>query len=241
MNLRGAVAIAGIGETPVGKVPQRSSTQLHVDAIESALQDAGLELNDVDLLMTGNSRPRPYLYHAEMVAEYLGIYPAHCLTVNTGGSTSAALIQYAAAMIATGQAEVAVIAKADNLATGMGAGGGAMAGAAVGAMGGPVGMAAGAAVGALAGGMTGKGVSRMMNPKAEDSFWRDNYKDSPGYVAGYSYDDYAPAYRTGYESYGRSGGASFDASESTLRSDWERAKGSSRLTWEQAKGATRAA
>ncbi|GAA1869973.1 thiolase family protein [Asanoa iriomotensis] len=120
MEMRGAVAIVGIGETPVGKVPDRSSTQLHADAIESAVRDAGLTLADIDLLMTGNSRPRPYLYHAEMVAEYLGIRPAHCLTVNTGGSTSAALIQYAAAMIVTGQAEVAVIAKADNLATGMG-------------------------------------------------------------------------------------------------------------------------
>lgn len=120
MDLRGAVAIAGIGETPVGRVPDRSSTQLHVDAIESAVHDAGLDLRDIDLLMTGNSRARPYLYHAEMVAEYLGIRPAHCLTVNTGGSTTAALIQYAMGMLLTGQASVAVVAKADNLATGMG-------------------------------------------------------------------------------------------------------------------------
>lgn len=120
MDLRGAVSIVGIGETPVGRVPERSSAQLHVDAIDAAVRDAGLGLGDIDLLVTANSRVEPYLYHAEMIAEYLGIEPAHCLTIGTGGSSTAALLQYAAAMIVTGQAEVAVIAKADNLATGLG-------------------------------------------------------------------------------------------------------------------------
>lgn len=120
MSIRGSVSVAGIGETPVGRVSDRSSTQLHVDAIDAAVRDAGLELGAIDLLITANSRVEPYLYHAEMVAEYLGLRPEHCLTIGTGGSSTAALLQYAAAMIVTGQAEVAVIAKADNLATGMG-------------------------------------------------------------------------------------------------------------------------
>lgn len=114
------LAIAGIGETRVGKVPDRSSMQLHAEATLLALADAGLAPDDVDLLITANSRVKPYLYHADVLAEYLGIHPPHCLTVNTGGSTSLALLQYADAMIASGQSRVAVIVKADNLATGMG-------------------------------------------------------------------------------------------------------------------------
>jgi acetyl-CoA acetyltransferase len=114
------VAVAGIGETCVGKVPDRSSMQLHAEATLLALADAGLEPRDVDLLVTANSRVKPYLYHADVLAEYLGIRPAHCLTINTGGSASVALLQYADAMIATDQARVAVVVKADNLATGMG-------------------------------------------------------------------------------------------------------------------------
>jgi acetyl-CoA acetyltransferase len=117
---RARVAIAGVGETRVGKVPDRSSLQLHAEATLLALADAGLEPGDVDLLITANSRVKPYLYHADVVAEYLGIHPAHCLTINTGGSASVALLQYADAMITVGNARVAVIVKADNLATGMG-------------------------------------------------------------------------------------------------------------------------
>lgn len=120
MNKNQISTIAGIGETAVGRVPDRSSPQLHVEAIDAAVTDAGLTLGDIDLLITANSRVEPYLYHAEMIAEYLGITPAHCLTIGTGGSSSAALLQFAGAMISTGQAETAVIAKADNLATGMG-------------------------------------------------------------------------------------------------------------------------
>lgn len=85
-----------------------------------ALADAGLGPDDVDLLITANSRVKPFLYHADVVAEYLGIHPENTLTVNTGGSASVALLKYADAMISTGQATVAVIVKADNLATGMG-------------------------------------------------------------------------------------------------------------------------
>jgi acetyl-CoA acetyltransferase len=118
--LSGSVAIAGIGETAVGKVPNRSGIQLYAESVVSAAADAGILLADIDCLITGNSRVDPYLYHAEMLAEYLGIAPAHTMTVNTGGSTSTALMQLGAAMLVTGQARTVVIAKADNLATGMG-------------------------------------------------------------------------------------------------------------------------
>jgi len=116
----GEIAVAGIGETPVGKVPEFTSIQLHASAIIDAVRDAGVELADIDCLITGNSRVQPYLYHAEMIAEYLGITPTHCMTVNTGGSTTASLVDVSAAMLETGRCNVAVIAKADNLATGMG-------------------------------------------------------------------------------------------------------------------------
>ena len=119
-QLRGAVSIAGIGESQVGRVPDRSSVQLHAEVVIQAAGDAGIGLDEIDGLITANSRVDPYLYHAEMIAEYLGIRPSHCLTVNTGGSTSAALLQHAAGLLLTGVCRAVVIAKADNLATGMG-------------------------------------------------------------------------------------------------------------------------
>lgn len=121
------------------------------------------------------------------------------------------------------------------------AGGGVIAGATVGSLAGPVGTAVGAAVGAVAGGLAGSAVGEVMNPSVEDAYWRDNYKNEPYHNAQYSYDDYAPAYRTGYEARSRYADRNFNDVESDLRTDYERGKGSSRLAWEDAKDATRAA
>jgi hypothetical protein len=130
---------------------------------------------------------------------------------------------------------------AHPVGTGVGAAGGAAAGAVLGSVAGPVGTVIGGAVGAVAGGLAGKGAAESVNPTAEDSYWRENYSKSPSYKKDYTYDDYAPAYRTGYTGWerARASGQSFDAYEPTLRSDYEKVKGKSRLNWEEAKSATR--
>ena len=101
-------------------------------------------------------------------------------------------------------------------------------------------MIAGAAIGAAVGGMAGKGVARAVNPAEEDGYWRTSYLRAPYYTAGRTYDDYAPAYRLGYDSWSRYGGT-YDASEGRLANEWETIKGKSRLTWAEAKQASRAA
>jgi len=100
-------------------------------------------------------------------------------------------------------------------------------------------MIAGAALGAAAGGAAGKGIARAVNPKAEDTFWQGAYINAPYYAAGRTYDDYAPAYRLGYEGWSRYGGV-YDDYEPRLASEWDSVKGRSRLTWEEAKAASRA-
>jgi hypothetical protein len=101
-------------------------------------------------------------------------------------------------------------------------------------------MVAGAGIGAAVGGALGKGVGHMVNPHDEDVHWRNSYQTQPYYTPGYTYDDYAPAYALGYNSYGKYPG-NYDANESHLSGEWDRVKGNSRLSWEQAKQATRAA
>lgn len=49
--MRGKVAIAGVGLTPMGSFPERTSLSLAVDAFTAALADSGLERSDVDGLM----------------------------------------------------------------------------------------------------------------------------------------------------------------------------------------------
>ena len=80
----------------------------------------------------------------------------------------------------------------------------------------------------------------VINPTAEDAYWRAAFKDEPYYQAHMSYDDYSPAYRVGYTGPLRREG-SFEQLEEALHEDWERVKGRSRLCWEDARVATRAA
>lgn len=125
--------------------------------------------------------------------------------------------------------------------TGVGAAAGGATGAVIGAVGGPVGMLAGAAVGAIVGGLAGKGVGEAVNPTVEDAYWRGQYNNEPYYVKERTYDDYAPAYRTGYEAQSRYEGKRFDEVESDLQRDYETTRGNARLSWNDAKQATRAA
>ena len=123
--------------------------------------------------------------------------------------------------------------------TGVGAAGGAAAGAAIGAIGGPVGMAVGGVVGAIAGGLTGHAVAESIDPTAEDAYWRENYSTRPYAERNLPYEDYQPAYRTGYEGRTRYDGKKYEQVESDLQRDYEKSKGSSSLTWDRAKAATR--
>ena len=123
---------------------------------------------------------------------------------------------------------------------GVGTTGGAAAGAAIGAVAGPVGSAVGAVVGGIAGAAAGKGVAESVNPTVEDTYWRSNYSTRPYVDRNMSYDDdYAPAYRYGWESYSAHKGRKFDEVESDLSRNWDRTKGNSKLTWDKAKLATR--
>jgi hypothetical protein len=103
--------------------------------------------------------------------------------------------------------------------TGIGAAAGGATGAAIGAVGGPIGAAVGAVIGAVAGGFAGKGVAEMVDPTAEDAYWRENHRQQPYAAEERSFDDYAPAYRTGYSGYRE--GKSFDEAEADLRMQYE--------------------
>lgn len=133
---------------------------------------------------------------------------------------------------------------AHPVGTGIGATGGGAAGAAIGtAVGGPVGAAVGLAAGAIVGGLAGKGAGEAVNPTVEDTYWREQHAREPYYDRNYSYEDYGPAYSTGYMGYSQYGvaGKTYEQAEPDLRRDWERSRGKSRLDWERAKYPSRAA
>ena len=118
-SLRGKVAIVGAADTEVGVVPHLSATQMYVKAAKLALEDAGITKDEVDGLITCNSWVEPYMYHAEMIAEYMQIFPRYCLNVATGGGTTLAIMQHAATAIATGVCNTVLITMADNMLSGL--------------------------------------------------------------------------------------------------------------------------
>lgn len=126
-------------------------------------------------------------------------------------------------------------AGAHPVGTGVGAvlGGGA-AGAAAGALGGPVGAVVGGVAGAVAGGLAGKATAEMVNPTAEDAYWRNAYSDQPYYETGRTYDEYRPAYALGWSAVDTYTGP-FEEFEPQLQDRWNTEHGASRLDWNTAR------
>ena len=110
-----------------------------------------------------------------------------------------------------------------------------------GPIGAPIGAAVAGLVGAVGGGYAGKGVAEAVNPTDENTYWQSNYRNAPYYQTDYDFADYEPAYRVGYEGYGRHSvmGRDYSEIEPELESDYMRSRGGSRLGWDNAKAATR--
>jgi acetyl-CoA acetyltransferase len=118
-TLRNKVAIVGAADTEVGVVPDLSATQLYVKAAKLALADAGITKDEVDGLITCISFVEPFMYHAEMIAEYMQIFPRYCMTAPSGGGTTLAIMHHAASAIATGMCETVLITMADSQLSGL--------------------------------------------------------------------------------------------------------------------------
>ena len=140
------------------------------------------------------------------------------------------------------------------IGTGLGAAAGGIAGAAAGAaaaaatgiatgtlLGGPVGGAIGLVAGAIVGGVLGSEAGEAVNPTAEEHYWSSSYKTEPYYNSSFTYDDYRPAYRVGYEGYNLHPGKSFEDVEPFLQENYIANRGNSRLGWIDARPATRSA
>jgi hypothetical protein len=80
----------------------------------------------------------------------------------------------------------------------------------------------------------------LINPMAEEAYWREAYRREPYYRDDLTYEDYGPAYRVGYTGPVRRQGE-FEQLEGELKRDFDQVRGRSRLRWEDAREATRAA
>jgi acetyl-CoA acetyltransferase len=99
-------AIVGVAESDLGLVAPKTALQLQAEAAGEALAEAGLTLADVDALF---STWRGADQATVAVAEYLGVVPRFSDSTNIGGASFVAHAGHAAAAIAGGLCEVALI------------------------------------------------------------------------------------------------------------------------------------
>lgn len=117
-TLRNSVAIVGVGESDIGKVPGMTGLGLNAQAAMRALEETGLKPSDIDGLLTAYSFTEPYFMMGSVMCEYLGIKPRFNASVIVGGGSPAVMLKHAAEAIAMGQAETVLICAGENRATG---------------------------------------------------------------------------------------------------------------------------
>ncbi len=114
-HLRGKIAIVGAAESDLGEVaPGLTPVDLMAQATHGALEDAGLQLSDIDGVFTATTQlPFPAL----SLCEYLGISPRYVDGTNIGGSSFMSHLGHALAAIHSGMCSVALIAYGSNQRT----------------------------------------------------------------------------------------------------------------------------
>ena len=132
------------------------------------------------------------------------------------------------------------VKKDHSIGAGTGAVAGAVTGAVIGtAAAGPVGTAVGAVVGGVVGAKAGDSIAEAVNPTEYTDHFKREYKNTSGYTAGREWNDYAPAYQYGYDTYGQYRGKKFDSVEGDLQRSWNESAHASRLPWDEARNAVR--
>ncbi|HUC26072.1 MAG TPA: thiolase [Streptosporangiaceae bacterium] len=109
MSREPGVIIAGAAETnAIGKLPDYSTLQLHIEAAVNAVADAGLSMRDIDGIATVNA-PGPV-----QVAHALGITPAYMDGTAVGGTSFLLHVRHAAAAIRAGYASTVLITHGES-------------------------------------------------------------------------------------------------------------------------------
>jgi acetyl-CoA acetyltransferase len=109
MTTERGVIVAGAAETDtVGKLPDHSTLQLHIEAAVNAVADAGLRMRDIDGIATVSS-PGPM-----QVAHALGITPSWMDGTGVGGTSFLLHVRHAAAAIRAGYARTVLITHGES-------------------------------------------------------------------------------------------------------------------------------
>jgi len=109
--LRNKYAIAGVGETTYRRGSQESTRNLATWAINNALDDAGLEAEDIDGMLSYSGNDSTF---SPFIAGDLGIRLNFYMDVHGGGSSTEALIGIAMGVIEAGMCKTVAIFRSMN-------------------------------------------------------------------------------------------------------------------------------
>ena len=127
-NLKGKVAIVGIGEVPTGRFPETAAIYHAIESAKLAIRDAGIDKDEIDYSMPTAALFSPP-FNTELVTcrvvEELGLKNCkkNC-QVFAGGSSSSCGLQMAGGLITSGAAQFVLFVHAEKLGTGLSAQGG---------------------------------------------------------------------------------------------------------------------
>ncbi|GAA0612543.1 thiolase domain-containing protein [Sporichthya brevicatena] len=106
MSIKRKAYIAGAYEHPGRELPDTSIPQIHAEVAIGALADAGLSLSDVDGYFSGGDAPG---LGGLAMADYLGLRVRYMDSSDMGGSVYLSHVGHAAAAIAAGKCNVALV------------------------------------------------------------------------------------------------------------------------------------
>ena len=106
-NLSGKYAIVGVGQSPLGKVPELGPIGLFAVAAKNAIEDAGLKKEDVDGLITRG--PDDVYCHHQRVGEALGLNVTFSTSTANGGASQTMAVAMACMAIEAGVCNTVVV------------------------------------------------------------------------------------------------------------------------------------
>ena len=117
-TMKDRTSLVGVGYTPQGKVPGRSSLSFHVEAAKNAIEDAGIRIKDVDGILIQPSLGDPSVTSA-LVAQHLGLRVRFLAIHDSFGASAACQAQHAAWAVTHGLANYVVCTYGENARSGI--------------------------------------------------------------------------------------------------------------------------
>ncbi|GGL80879.1 thiolase domain-containing protein [Wenxinia marina] len=119
MTIRSAACIVGAFEHPTRHAPDKSHAQLHAEVAAGAIADAGLSRDDIDGYFCSGDAPGGL----QSMLNYLNLTVRHVDSTDIGGVSPIVQVAHAAAAIALGRCNIALITlagrpRADRVKTG---------------------------------------------------------------------------------------------------------------------------